>query len=123
VSIAPGQKLAMAKTFTKTQTLLNGSRNWVELSSCPLDTGIYVFVNGELATKVNQLTGNGTLEYMISGRKLFFSVPVEGKTVTARYNHKTDFFIVEIRLNNNVQENSFDTPSVENFGVVINGID
>lgn len=123
VAINPGQKLILDKTFVKTQTLSNGSRNSVELSSSPLSTGILVFVNGEEATKVNQLTGSGLLEYMISGKKLFFSIPVEGKTVTARYNHKTDFFIIEIKLNNNVQENCFDTPSVENFGVVINGID
>lgn len=123
VSITPTQKVTLDKTFSKTQTLTNGSKNWVQLSSSPLDTGILVFVNGESATQVDQLTGTGVLEYIISGKKLFFSVPVEGKTVTVRYNHKTDFFIIEVRLNNNVQENSFDTPSVENFGVIINGID
>jgi hypothetical protein len=121
VSIVPGQKLILDKTFVKTQTLLNGQDNWVELSSSPLPNPI-VIVNGETATSVSQLSGNGSLEYIISGNKLFFSVPVVGKTVTARYNHKTDFFIVEVKLNNNVKQNCFDTPSIENFATVINGV-
>lgn len=122
VAISPGQKLNITKTFTKTQTLSNGRANWVELTSAPLRNGLIVFVNGEPATLVDQLTGTGALECVISGRKLFFSIPVEGKTVTARYNHKTDFFIVEASMSNNVQENCFDSPSIENFAVEINSV-
>ena len=122
VPIVPGQKLVLDKTFIKTETLNNGQDNWVQLSSSPLP-GTEVLVNGELATPVSQLTGSGGLEYIVSGNKLFFSVLIGGKTVTARYSHNTDYFIVEILLNNNVKQNCFDTPSLENFSVVINGID
>lgn len=123
VAIAPGQRIALTKTFFKTQTLTNGKENWVELSSSPLSVGIDVLVNGEVVEQVTQFGGSGRMEYIISGRKLYFSVPIESKTVTVKYAHKTDFVIIEIVLNNGTEENQFDTPSVENFGVTLNGID
>lgn len=121
VPISLGQTVALTKTFTKTQTLTNGIGNSVELSSAPLKNGIIVSVNGETATLVTEYSGVGGLEYIISGKKLFFNVSVEGKSVSTYYSHKTDYFVVEIRLNNNTNENQFDTPSVENFEVDING--
>lgn len=121
VPISPGQTVAITKTFTKTQTLTNGVANSVELSSAPLKNGITVSVNGEVATRVSEYTGTGRLEYIISGKKLFFSVPVEKKSVSVSYIHKTDYFVIEIIMNNNTNENQFDTPSIENFEVKING--
>jgi len=121
VPISPGQTVAISKTFTKTQTLTNGVGNSVELSSAPLRDGIVVSVNGETATQVTEYSGTGGLEFIISGKKLFFNVPIEGKSISTYYTHKTDYFVVEIIMNNNTNENQFDTPSIENFEVKING--
>lgn len=123
VATIPGQKVSLTKAFTTTQTLTNGKANFVELASPPLDTNISTTVNGDDAQLVTEFSGNGSLEYIINGKKLFFSVPVEGKTVSVVYNHRTDFFVIEIILNNGTPENQLDSPYVENFGVVINGID
>ena len=121
VSIIPEQLLIVDKEFTNTQTLTNGVENQVTLSSAPLRDGITATVNGESALLVTEFTGGGSLEFIIKGRKLFFSTSTEGKSVSTTYDHKTDFFIVEIILNNGTTENQFDTPVVENFGVIING--
>lgn len=121
VSISPGQKVTLSKRFFTTQTLTNGQENWVTLSSSPLAVGMDVFLNGEEVTQVEEFGGTGRLEYLISGRKLFFNVPILDKTVTAKYFHKTDYIIVEAVLNNGTVENQFDTPSIENFSVVLNG--
>jgi hypothetical protein len=121
VPISMGETIALSKLFSKTQTLTNGVANWVELDSAPLESGIVVTVNGETAARVDSYTGRGILEYIISGKKLFFSVPVEGKSVSTVYNHKTDYFVVQITMNNNTNENQFDTPSIENFEVEVNG--
>lgn len=121
VPISPTQAVPITKIFTKTQTLSNGVSNWVELSSAPLKSNIIVAVNGEIATQVTQYSGTGALEFIISGKKLYFNVPIEKKSVTASYTHKTDYFIIEILINNNTDENQFDTPSIENFEVKING--
>jgi len=123
VTISPDEVLIIDKEFTTTQTLTDGIENQVTLTSAPLRDGLTVTVNGETATLVDEFSGNGSLEFLINGRKLFFSVPTEDTTVSATYNHKTDFFIVEIILNNGTTENQFNTPFVENFGVLINGSD
>ncbi len=124
ISINPGDDIIITKTFETSQNLTNGIENQVTLLSAPLnDSTLDVKVNGEAATLVTEFTGTGALEFLVTGRKLYFSVGVSGKTVSATYNHRTDFVIIEIILNNGTTENQFDTPSVENFGVIINGSD
>ncbi len=124
ILIAPGDDIVITKIFQTTQNLTNGVENQVTLISAPLnDSTLNVKVNGEIATLVTEFTGTGDLEFLINGNKLYFSVGTVGKTVSAVYNHRTDFVLIEIILSNGTTENQFDTPSVENFGVVINGSD
>lgn len=122
IPISPGETVTLTKTFQSTQTLRNGKSNWVELTSAPLASQIVATVNGEEAALVKEFTGSGALEYIINNKKLFFNVSVEGQSVSVTYYHKTDYFIMEILLNNNTNENQFETPTLENFGVIINGI-
>lgn len=122
VTISPGDDIVITKTFQTSENLNNGVKNQVTLLSAPLDDStLDVKVNGEMTKLVTEFTGTGDLEFLISGSKLYFSVGTVGKTVSATYNHRTDFVLIEIILSNGTTENQFDTPSVENFGVIING--
>ena len=122
-NLTPGENISIDKIFRESEKFVDLDYNKLELDYYPNsgNPDFTVKVDGDIINEVEEFTQEDQVEFIHSGKNLYFNKDLSGKVVEVTYLRKTSSLVLELELRTNKEGYAFYTPSVNYLNLEING--